>query len=1108
MPVKFVESVVEEAALSWFEELGYSVLFGPDMAPGELFSERASYQDVIIERRLREAIMRLNPQLPADAHEEAFRKVTLSDSPSLITRNRAFHRMLVDGVGVEYSTPEGSIAGAQARLIDFDNPDNNDWLAVNQYTVIEGQHDRRPDIVVFVNGLPLAVIELKNPADENATIWSAFNQLQTYKLQIQSLFTFNELLVISDGVNARIGSLTANKEWFLPWRTVEGDEVAPPTVSQLGVLITGVFERERLLEMLRYCIVFEDTEAGAVAKKIAGYHQFHAVREAVNAAVLASRPDGDRRGGVVWHTQGSGKSLTMACFAGRIVLHPALENPTIVVITDRNDLDDQLFGTFSRCQELLRQKPVQAQNREDLRGLLNVASGGVVFTTIQKFFPDESDDRQELLSDRRNIVVIADEAHRSQYDFIDGFARHMRDALPNASFIGFTGTPIEMTDKNTRAVFGDYISVYDIQRAVEDKATVPIYYESRLAKLELKASERPYIDPEFEEVTEGEEIERKEKLKTRWAQLEAIVGSDRRLELVARDLVDHFENRLAAMDGKAMVVCMSRRIAVELYRQVVALRPEWHGDGDDEGSIKVVMTGSASDPLAMQPHIRNKPRREALAGRFRDPSDPFRVVIVRDMWLTGFDAPSLHTMYVDKPMRGHGLMQTIARVNRVFRDKPGGLVVDYLGLAEELKAALATYTESGGTGRTAIDQVEAVALMLGKYEVCCGLFHRFDRSPWISGTAGERLSVLPAAQEHILAQEDGKARLLRSVTELSQAFALAVPHEAALEIRDDVGFFQAVRAVLAKGTPGDRRTDEELDHAIRQIVARAVASDEVIDIFATAGLRRPAVAKMSITSSEATARATIWRIAWSSSSSVRRSPGVPFAKTARTAWKKPTSSRISSAASCGTASANACESSVTDRRSRALPSSWARMCSCAAGSTDNRSPADPEIQGDQSNRWKRPQQTSYLPSMSATASVWSIAVRPVPPLSVYVARAALSSSARPRSSTTRPPGLSRKTRFTRAIGCIRPCPRIGLSTYIVWRLGASNPVSHMTRTMTIRNGSDGSRKRPARTSRRGLLRMCGCMPSGSDAEPVMTTLIEPPSSPSPCHSGRSATIWR
>ncbi len=869
MTDRFTESVVEEAALGWLTGLGYAVLHGPEIAVGQLAAERSDpgYRDVILERRLREALVRLNPDLPPEVLDDAVRRLTRSDAPSLIERNHAIHRMLVDGITVEYRRADGSIAGAQARVIDFTVPENNDWLAVNQFTVAEGQHTRRPDVVLFVNGMPLAAIELKNPADENATIWSAFQQLETYQAQIPALFTYNAALVVSDGVQARIGALGAGREWFKPWRTIGGREDAASSLSELQVVLEGVFEQRRLLDLLRYFIVFEDLGGGVLAKKIAGYHQFHAVNVAVEETLRATRAativriaegpgryeagtnpggdPGDRRVGVVWHTQGSGKSLTMAFYAGRVILEPSMANPTIVVLTDRNDLDDQLFGTFARCRDLLRQAPVQAADRADLREKLRVGSGGVVFSTIQKFFPDEKGDRHPVLSDRRNIVVIADEAHRSQYDFIDGFARHMRDALPHASFIGFTGTPIEQTDASTRAVFGDYISVYDIQRAVVDGATVPIYYESRLAKLELRDSERPTIDPEFEEVTEGEEVERKEQLKTRWAQLEALVGSDNRLALVARDLVDHFENRLGAMDGKAMIVCMSRRIAVELYRQIVALRPEWHGDGDDEGSIKVVMTGSASDLVDWQPHIRNKPRREALAGRFRDPADPFRIVIVRDMWLTGFDAPSLHTMYIDKPMRGHGLMQTIARVNRVFRDKPGGLVVDYLGLAEELKQALATYTESGGTGRTAIDQAEAVALMLGKYEVCRGLFHRFDWSRWISGSAGERVSILPAAQEHILVQEEGKARLLRSVTDLSAAFALAVPHEAALEIRDDVGFFQAVRAVLAKSTPGDRRSDEELDHAIRQIVSRAVVSDEVIDIFAAAGLRKPDISILS-----------------------------------------------------------------------------------------------------------------------------------------------------------------------------------------------------------------------------------------------------------------------
>ncbi|MDR7422059.1 MAG: HsdR family type I site-specific deoxyribonuclease, partial [Armatimonadota bacterium] len=566
--------------------------------------------------------------------------------------------------------------------------------------------------------------------------------------------------------------------------------------------------------------------------------------------VLDERPrdhakPGDRRIGVVWHTQGSGKSLTMAFYAGRVIREPAMENPTIVVLTDRNDLDDQLFGTFSRCQDLLRQPPVQAESRAHLRELLSVQAGGVVFTTIHKFFPEEKGDRHPTLSDRRNIVVIADEAHRSQYDFIDGFARHMRDALPHASFIGFTGTPIEKTDANTRAVFGDYISVYDIQRAVADGATVPIYYESRLAKLALDEAERPKIDPDFEEATEGEEVERKEKLKTKWAQLEAIVGAEKRLKLVAQDIVEHFEKRLEALDGKAMIVCMSRRICVELHRELVRLRPDWADDDDARGAIKVVMTGSATDPPDWQPHIRNKPRREALANRFRDPRDPFKLVLVRDMWLTGFDAPSLHTMYVDKPMRAHGLMQAIARVNRVFRDKPGGLVVDYLGLAHELKAALATYTESGGTGRTALDQDEAVAVMLEKYEVCCGLFHGFDRSRWTAGTSQERLGLLPAAQEHILKQENGKERLIRAVRELSQAFALAVPHEEALRIRDDVSFFQAVQAVLAKRAPGEARPEAELDHAVRQIISRAVAPEGVLDIFAAAGLQKPDISILS-----------------------------------------------------------------------------------------------------------------------------------------------------------------------------------------------------------------------------------------------------------------------
>ena len=862
----FTESVVEDAALEWLEGLNWRIAHGPDIAPDSPVAERTDYGEVVLVRRLRDAIARLNPELPPTTLDDAFRKLIRPEGATLETRNRAFHRMMADGVTVERRIEDGTIRGAQARVIDFDEPAANDWLAVNQFTVVENKHERRPDLVLFVNGLPLGVIELKNPADEDATIWSAWQQLQTYKAELSLLFAMNAALVISDGVEARIGTLTAGREWFKPWRTISGETLADPHLPQLQVMFEGVFEPHRFLALVRDFIVFED-DNGALAKKMAGYHQLHAVETAVaetlraaelqRGAGLGEEPGryesgrraggtpGDRRIGVVWHTQGSGKSLTMAFYAGRIIREPAMANPTVVVLTDRNDLDDQLFGTFARCHELLRQPPAQAESRADLRAKLAVEVGGVVFTTIQKFFPEEKGDRHLLLSERRNIVVIADEAHRSQYDFIDGYARHMRDALPNASFVGFTGTPIELQDANTRAVFGDYISIYDIQRAVEDRATVPIYYESRLAKLSLDETERPNIDPGFEEATEGEEVDRKEKLKTKWAQLEAVVGASKRLELVARDIVDHFENRLEALDGKAMVVCMSRRICIDLYRELVRLRPDWHHEDDDKGLVKVVMTGAAADPLSWQPHIRNKPRRETLANRFRDAGDPLQIVLVRDMWLTGFDAPSLHTMYVDKPMRGHGLMQAIARVNRVFMDKPGGLVVDYLGLAHELKRALATYTESGGTGQTALDQTEAVAVMLEKYEICCGLFHGFDRARWIDGTPQERLGLLPAAQEHILAQENGKDRCVQAVRELSQAFALAVPHEDAIRIRDEVAFFQAVQSVLVKRSAAEARPEEELEHAVRQIISRAVASDGVVDIFAAAGLEKPDISILS-----------------------------------------------------------------------------------------------------------------------------------------------------------------------------------------------------------------------------------------------------------------------
>ncbi len=857
------EADVEKAGLAWLAGIGWRVVHGPDIAPDTPAAERADYGQVILEQRLRDALAQLNPDLPATALDDAFRRLTRPEGATLEARNRAFHRMLVQGVTVEYRAG-GAIRGAQAIAIDFETPTNNDLLAVNQFTVTENRNTRRPDVVLFVNGLPLAIIEIKNPADEDATIWTAWNQLQTYKAELPALFSLNELLIVTDGTEARVGTLTAGREWFKPWRTITGETLADPHATEIQVMLQGVCDPDRFIALVRDFIVFEDDGSGAVAKKMAGYHQFHAIRVAVTETLRAAGlrrlaevrgryesgltpggEPGDRRIGVVWHTQGSGKSLTMAFYAGALVRDPAMENPTVVVLTDRNDLDDQLFGTFSRCQDLLRQPPTQAESRADLRKKLSVESGGVVFTTIQKFFPEEKGDRHPTLSERRNIVVIADEAHRSQYDFIDGYARHMRDALPRASFVGFTGTPIELQDANTRAVFGDYISVYDIRKSVEDRATVPIYFESRLARLSLDDTEKPTIDPQFEEVTEGEEVERREKLKTKWAQLEAVVGTEKRVREIAEDIVAHFDQRLEVLDGKAMVVCMSRRICVDLYRELVRLRPHWQHDDDHRGEIKIVMTGSASDPVEWQQHFRNKSRRETLAKRFRDPDDPLRIVLVRDMWLTGFDAPSLHTMYVDKPMRGHGLMQAIARVNRVFRDKPGGLVVDYLGLAHELKKALATYTESGGTGQTAVDNGDAVAVMLEKYEVCCGLFHGFDRSLWTSGTQPQRLGLLPAAQEHILAQENGKDRCLAAVRELSQAFALSVPHEEASRIADDVGFFQTVRAGLSKRTVNGPRPGEELDHAVRQIISRAVASEGVMDIFAAAGLRKPDISVLS-----------------------------------------------------------------------------------------------------------------------------------------------------------------------------------------------------------------------------------------------------------------------
>ncbi|QDV33712.1 type I restriction endonuclease subunit R [Tautonia plasticadhaerens] len=843
------ETVVEDAALSWFAGLGYMVLQGTALRTGEPGGERATYADVVLEGRLRSALAKLNPGIPAPTIDEAARKVLRTETPSLVENNRRFHRMLTEGVDVEYRRPDGSIAGDKVWLVDFDHPDRNDWLAVNQFTVVENRRNRRADVVILVNGLPLAVVELKNPGDENATVRGAFNQLQTYKHDIPGLFSCNEVLVASDGLEARVGSLTADWERFMPWRTVEGDDVAPKGTPELEVLLKGVFDKGRFLDLLRNFIVFED-DGASVVKKLAGYHQFHAVNKAVACTVGAASPEGDKRVGVIWHTQGSGKSLTMAFYAGKIVKHPAMANPTLVVLTDRNDLDDQLYGTFSICQALLRQSPVQVERRDQVTEMLKVASGGVVFTTIQKFLPETKGAKYPLVSDRRNIVVIADEAHRSQYDFIDGFARHMRDALPNASFIGFTGTPIEATDKNTQAVFGDYIDVYDITRSVEDGATVRIYYEGRLARIALDEDERPNLDEEFEEVTEGQEVEKKEKLKSKWARLEAMVGAEKRVKLIARDIVAHFEQRTAALEGKGMIVGMSRRICVDLYDEIIRLRPEWHSDDDAQGTIKVVMTGSAADPQEWQPHIRTKARREAIAKRFKDPANPLRLVIVRDMWLTGFDAPCLHTMYADKPMQGHGLMQAIARVNRVFRDKPGGLIVDYLGLAHFLKKALAAYTE-GDRKQAGIPKEEAVALLLEKHEVVSAMLHGFDFSALHSDDPGLRLGLVSGAMNFILERDQGapednlKSRFMDEVSKMVRTFALAVPHEDAQAIRDEVGFFQAVRAGLVKYTPAEGKSEDEIDSAIRQLVSKAIATDRVIDIFADAGMKRPEISILS-----------------------------------------------------------------------------------------------------------------------------------------------------------------------------------------------------------------------------------------------------------------------
>jgi type I restriction enzyme, R subunit len=858
------EDQLEQEALAWLADVGYTHLYGPDLAADGDRPERQSYQQVLLLERLRHAIARLNPKLPASAREDALQQVVDLGIPALLSANRRFHQLLIAGVPVQVQK-DGETLGDFARLIDWADPGNNEWLAINQYTVKGPHHTRRPDIVLFVNGLPLVLVELKNPADLHADIWKAFDQIQTYKAQTPDIFQYNEVLVISDGSDARLGSLSADGERFMQWRTIDGVTLDPlGEFNELETLIRGVLAPAYLLDYLRFFVLFEDD--GQLVKKIAGYHQFHAVRAAIQQVVTASRPGGSHKGGVVWHTQGSGKSITMTCFAARVMQAADMANPTIVVITDRNDLDGQLFGVFSLAQDLLREQPVQATTRQDLRARLgNRPSGGIVFATIQKFMPGEDEDVFPLLSDRSNIVVIADEAHRTQYGFEAklktfkapkssanddqamqvaepvaryqvGYAQHLRDALPNATFVAFTGTPVSSEDRDTRAVFGDYIHVYDMQQAKEDGATVAIYFESRLAKLGLKAEELAHIDADVDELAEDEEESQQAQLKSRWAALEKIVGTEPRIASVAADLVTHFEERNQAQTGKAMVVAMSRDICVHLYNAIVALRPEWHDIDPEKGAIKVVMTGSASDKALLRQHIYNAQTKKRLEKRFKDPADPLRLVIVRDMWLTGFDAPCVHTLYVDKPMKGHNLMQAIARVNRVFKDKQGGLVVDYIGIANELKSALKDYTASQGRGRPTVDAHEAYAVLEEKLDILRGMLHSYDYSDFL--TAGHKR--LAGAANHVLGQKDGKQRFADQALAMSKAFTLCCTLDEAKAVREEVAFHQAVKIILTKrDITQQKKTNEERELAIRQIIGSAVVSEEVVDIFDAVGLDKP-----------------------------------------------------------------------------------------------------------------------------------------------------------------------------------------------------------------------------------------------------------------------------
>ncbi|MDN3575918.1 type I restriction endonuclease subunit R [Chitinimonas viridis] len=868
------EDQLEQEALGWLADVGYAHRFGPDLAHDGADAERANYREVLLVERLRAAIARLNPHVPLMARETALQQVRDLGIPVLLSANRRFHQLLVAGVPVEYQK-DGEARGDFVRLVDWSNPAANEWLAVNQFSVQGAQHTRRPDIILFVNGLPLVLLELKNPADVHADIWKAYEQIQTYKAQIPDVFQYNEVLVISDGSQARLGSLSANAERFMQWRTIDGAVLDPlGAFSELETLIRGVLAPPYLLDYLRFFVLFEDD--GQLVKKIAGYHQFHAVRAAIQHVVAASRPGASHKGGVVWHTQGSGKSITMTCFASRVMQEAAMENPTIVVITDRNDLDGQLFGVFSLAQDLLREQPSQAITRQDLRAqLANRPSGGIVFATIQKFMPGEDEDTFPVLSDRHNIVVIADEAHRTQYGFEAqlktfkakpqagrtaantdsalmvaepaaeymtryqvGYAQHLRDALPNATFVAFTGTPVSSEDRDTRAVFGEYIHVYDMQQAKEDGATVAIYFETRLAKLSLKAEALPHIDEEVDELAEDEEEGQQAKLKSRWAALEKVVGAEPRVAAVAADLVAHFDERNKAQDGKAMVVTMSRDICVHLYDDIIKLRPDWHDDDPEKGAIKIVMTGSASDKALLRPHIYSGQVKKRLEKRFKDPADPLRLVIVRDMWLTGFDAPCVHTLYVDKPMKGHNLMQAIARVNRVFKDKQGGLVVDYIGIANELRSALKEYSASNGRGRPTVDAAEAYAVLEEKLDILRGMLHGYDYSGFLTG--GHK--CLAGAANHVLGLDDGKKRFADTALMMSKAFSLCCTLEEAKAVREEVAFMQAVKVILTKRELSDKKqTDEARDHAIRQIINSAVVSEKVVDVFEAVGLDKPNV---------------------------------------------------------------------------------------------------------------------------------------------------------------------------------------------------------------------------------------------------------------------------